>query len=908
MKPSLRSLRLSPSLHSAAVAALCIVFTCAGRGFAVEPVPPTVHVWEKIELTFTAERTYDNPYFDVDVWVDLEGPGFRKRCYGFWDGGNVFRVRILATSPGQWRWTSGASTDDPGFVGKSGTFWAVPWTEAEKEAVPCRRGMIRPTKNGHALEWADGTPFFLLGDTWWATPTFRFPWRDDPRPRAIGPQAGFQDYLQYRRNQGFNALAIIVGFPNWTDDGLPARLKTEDGTTLRMAWKKAGTNLAKPMPNEQGHYPFLFPGKIPGYEKTFADVTRIDPRYFQALDRKIDYMNSQGFVPFMEVARRDVGQAWKRYYPWPESYVRYVRYVWSRYQANICIFSPFHFDSPAASLPKEEWNEVAKQVLATYGKPPFGTLCSTNASGSTLENWGHVDQAPWLTLHQIGNRRTHAVYEKLTEIFRASPPIPGLNGEPYYDGMLDAEPGSEKAARYCRSAAYGSVLSGGLAGHIYGAGGWQGGLWSGEVEPESAYPIWDVIRWPSADQMRHVVTFLFSEGDRYRDLVPCSERLSPSREGDPESCEEWAYCAATEDDDLILAYFEKGCRQAVLSRLAPGTRYTARWFDPRTGKWLPETVLTVEAGGTLACPAFPGNTAVAEDDWALKLTRYDSKKGENGEAKEAASNTLEAHKSRSGAPLSVSWADNRLTIEGDFPTDKIDVWYLEAFCRNDSHDRDWHETVIPHRTRLLEASPDKKRLHLQSVTADGVVVDHVITAGVGEVDFRVRAVNPTSQPSTCHWAQPCVRVGDFTGFGDDTTDDAYAYLSKCFVFIDGKPVRMPFSPWATEARYTPGQVWCPRGVPRTDVNPRPLSPIVPSNGLIGCFSSDEEWILATAWEPYQELFQGVIRCLHSDFRIGGLAPGQEKKCRGKIYILHGTIDDLLARYEEDFPEHVGDVP
>ena len=31
--------------------------------------------------------------------------------------------------------------------------------------------------------------------------------------------------------------------------------------------------------------------------------------------------------------------------------------------------------------------------------------------------------------------------------------------------------------------------------------------------------------------------------------------------------------------------------------------------------------------------------------------------------------------------------------------------------------------------------------------------------------------------------------------------------------------------------------------------------------------------MATAWEPYQELFQGVIVCLHSDFRIGGLEAG-----------------------------------
>ena len=96
---------------------------------------------------------------------------------------------------------------------------------------------------------------------------------------------------------------------------------------------------------------------------------------------------------------------------------------------------------------------------------------------------------------------------------------------------------------------------------------------------------------------------------------------------------------------------------------------------------------------------------------------------------------------------------------------------------------------------------------------------------------------------------------------------------------------MPTTPWARTALYTPGQVWCPEGVSRDDVNPRPLSSIVPSNGLIGCVSADGKELLATAWEPYQELFQGVIVCLHSDFRIGGLKPGESKTIRGKIYLM-----------------------
>src|SRR5690606_23036568 len=127
-----------------------------------------IHVWEPYEITLIGEHSYRNPYTDVEVWVDLEGPGFRKRCYGFWDGDNRFRARVLATAPGERSWRSGSSQDDAGLDGQEGAFRAAAWSEAEKEENVCRRGMLRASANGHALESADGTPFFLLGDTWWA--------------------------------------------------------------------------------------------------------------------------------------------------------------------------------------------------------------------------------------------------------------------------------------------------------------------------------------------------------------------------------------------------------------------------------------------------------------------------------------------------------------------------------------------------------------------------------------------------------------------------------------------------------------------------------------------------------------------------------------------------------------------
>ncbi len=256
-------------------------------------------------------------------------------------------------------------------------------------------------------------------------------------------------------------------------------------------------------------------------------------------------------------------------------------------------------------------------------------------------------------------------------------------------------------------------------------------------------------------------------------------------------------------------------------------------------------------------------------------------------------------------PLTLAREANWLIVRGArIPGGEIRTNYLEAYCRAGSTEADWGKyTVIRHTSELVSLSDDAKVLRLRDTLADGVVVEHTITAGVDEVDFQIVARNPTEKISEAHWAQPCVRLSAFTGFDEKTAANATDYLPKCFVFLDGKLTRMPTRDWATEAKYVPGQVWCPKDVPRTDVNPRPLSKLVPSNGLVGCYSADEKLIYASAWEPWQELFQGVVRCLHSDFRIGGLAPGEAKKIRGKMYLVAADVDALLARYARDFPEH-----
>ena len=188
-------------------------------------------------------------------------------------------------------------------------------------------------------------------------------------------------------------------------------------------------------------------------------MDRINPKYFDYLDRKIDYLNAQGFIPFIEVSRRDSSPAWKKYYAWPDSYARYIEYIFARYQANTTLLSPIHFDTPNGTIPAADYKPAIQLVLTKYGPPPFGTLLTANANPSTLVNWG---QDSWVTLHQTGNRREHDFYWYLTEIYHALVPQPAINGEPYYAGYKDAR--GKKNGGYQYGAVGGRHLGRGCAG------------------------------------------------------------------------------------------------------------------------------------------------------------------------------------------------------------------------------------------------------------------------------------------------------------------------------------------------------------------------------------------------------------------------------------------------------------
>ncbi len=246
--------------------------------------------------------------------------------------------------------------------------------------------------------------------------------------------------------------------------------------------------------------------------------------------------------------------------------------------------------------------------------------------------------------------------------------------------------------------------------------------------------------------------------------------------------------------------------------------------------------------------------------------------------------------------LKLAWQNNVLKITGDnLPGGTLDVWWLEAFCRRGSTKRSWNETTIPHTTELLSADSKGQKLRLRSKVQPSVDVLQELQVVEDGVEMKVELQNTGDKPLDLEWFEPCIHVDRFTGRNQTN------YFERCFIFTERGLTMLNQLPRNEEALYHGGQVYVPKGINHEDVNPRPISPVTPANGLIGWFSANNQYVLATAWDHTQHLFQGVIVCIHSDPHVGGLKAHETRKLRGEIYFMKNDPAKLLKRYQQDFP-------
>ncbi len=552
-----------------------------------------VEVMEVNEVRFNATKSYSNPYLDVDLWVALSGPrGETCLVPAFWDGEDVFRVRLVATSPGQWSWSTGTATNDAGLDNKSGTFLATETTETQKEENPNRRGFLRT--NGATLEYADGTPYFFTADTVWVAFTKIFPWNAEGIAGI-----SFQDYFSERKRQGFNGVNVIASYP--TDTTISA-----EGVWAR---EVRGQKIT-----EAGLTPF----KIVSDD---ADYTRIDPKYWQETDKKMKYLSDHGFVPFFESVRRH--EVWPRKSATQKNaFTNYTRYLIARYGCYNMIYSWLHWDTDDRVYP--DWLPLVEHAHAYLkakngtGKLPYGQPRTAMAYGSSLQTWAK-DEPALLDLHNVSNKyRDQRMYVWLREMYHASPQLPAMNVEPYYPAVPVGEVEGLDPTEMAQFQMYGSVLNGGFGGHAWGDAYFGGvAFWIDKKYPIAANERQQkhaLTKWKSA-AMKHIRDFILDQGHGYRVLKPAADTHLEDSHGDMH-----ALAISTDNQSFALGLYTKGFPATSVTGLRPNSDYLFEWWHVEEGGWQDASTIKTDRNGKLRSPQVPDTSR----NWAYRLRLKDS--------------------------------------------------------------------------------------------------------------------------------------------------------------------------------------------------------------------------------------------------------------------------------------------
>src|ERR1051325_4571561 len=80
--------------------------------------------WDRFEQSFESSASYANPPQEAGLRVVFVSPsGENKRTYGFWDGGNTWRVRFAPDQEGKWTFKTICSDEkNKGLHSQSGEF------------------------------------------------------------------------------------------------------------------------------------------------------------------------------------------------------------------------------------------------------------------------------------------------------------------------------------------------------------------------------------------------------------------------------------------------------------------------------------------------------------------------------------------------------------------------------------------------------------------------------------------------------------------------------------------------------------------------------------------------------------------------------------------------------------------
>jgi hypothetical protein len=522
------------------------------------------------EISFTASRDYPDPFNDVTVDVVFVQPdGAQWRVPAFWAGANIWKARYASPVLGAHTYRTECSEPaDKGLHGIEGRVEVRPYTGSNPLYT---HGPLRVSENRRFLEFHDGTPFFWLGDTWWMGLSHRlhFP-------------AEFQQLAADRKEKGFTVIQIVAGL-----------------------------------------YPDMFPFDPRGANEAGfpweTNYARIRPAYFDAADRRLEFLVDQGLTPCI------VG-AWGYFLPWMgvEKMKAHWRYLIARYGALPVVWCaageanlPWYL---AKGFPYDDrrqvggWTEVMRFIRQT---DPFHRLLTVHPTGIGRLSARHAtDDSSLLDIDLLqtphGQRGAVPITVRtVRQSYADKPVLPVIDGEASYEMLNDSLP-TEWTRRM-----FWLCLMNGAAGHTYGANGiWQ---CNRPDDPHGQSPhggTYGKIPWNEA--MRLPGSAQAGFGKALLTQYPW-QQFQPHPEWaafavDPQEEEPDAPQSTGLPGVVRLTYVPEN-RPVVLRGLAQDAAYSAAYFDPVRGAKTRIGMIKSARDGSWVCLPPDG----CAHDWVLIL-------------------------------------------------------------------------------------------------------------------------------------------------------------------------------------------------------------------------------------------------------------------------------------------------
>ncbi|NLE60247.1 MAG: DUF4038 domain-containing protein [Planctomycetes bacterium] len=476
------------------------------------------------ETEFHSNREYANPAIEVELTVVFtSASGKVTRRWGFWDGGDVWRVRFSPDEVGQWTWESRCSDEkNRGLHGQRGSFKCVEYAGKNSLFV---RGPLKLSANRRYLVHSDGTPFFWLADT---------AWNGVLKAKA----AHWDKYLATRRSQGFTAVQFVA-----------------------TQWRFYDRELAY----------------------TEKDDIRINPEFFKRLDAKVKAINDAGLVasPVMmwAVSGKDPGHELSE-----QDAIWLGRYMVARWGAHNILWM-LAGDGVYLEKRAERWRKIGGAVFGDQPtRPatmhPLGFQWIAEEFGR--EPWYSI--IGYQSAHRE-KKVAWLVQGPPATDWREPPTLPVINLEPNYEAILAYDTNRPFDALAVRRALYRSLLVSPTAGVTYGHHGiWY---WTEKpelpltLEKAGIALPWDqAIDSEGARSVKHLARLFHSVN--WWTLVP-DPALVANQPTDPMS---FAPAARSEDGSLALIYLPQG-GDIELNAGDLKTDLDIRWFNPSIGKYFP---------------------------------------------------------------------------------------------------------------------------------------------------------------------------------------------------------------------------------------------------------------------------------------------------------------------------------